>query len=94
MKRGIAPFSSYNIVTADKMTGTEFQLFLNSEKIGRAILQKDKQKLTLSWIEIKNSFQHKGHGTYLLNYILDNFLPSDSTFFIIIRRQESLTFYY
>jgi hypothetical protein len=93
MLKAPSPYK-YEVTSLENDIGWELQLSINSVKAGNATLLKSYDNISLSWIEIKNAYQHQGHGTYLLHYILDHFLPNNCSFTIKVVDDNTLEFYY
>lgn len=85
--------SGLNVKMAGISTGIELTLLQNSQSIGIATISNQSDMLILNWIEIKSTHQHKGFGTYLLNHIIENYLPSGSIFKINVADEATLEFY-
>lgn len=86
--------SGLNVIITQTRTGTEFTLQLHSSNVGVAHVSIQPDMVNLHWIEIKLAHQRKGLGSFLLNYIIENCLASDSMLKISAVDEETLEFYF
>jgi|GEM_PF-6571371 len=88
------PTPERKITTAETNEICEMTLWVNAIIIGVAILNKHEDAVVLNWLEIKTAYQFNGHATYLLNDIIDNYIPYGRVFKINVVNEQTLEFYF